>query len=284
MFIDKILLQEACEKAGYIVEFGKRQKDNQMLTSVYFKFGIKEDENGVSMTPVFYLEHLEADFYGDYDALALKLADDTKRYIEMYSQRQTFDLSMLKDWNWVKTRIRPTLRTDNPEIESLVAMDFCGLHIIFYIDVDIVGENIHMVKVGKDMFKEWHISLEELYKASMMNCTDFCVELRDGSTSMEEAKELLVSNETKDEGVIAFAHPAIIPAFAEQLNTNFIVLAHTTMGIQLIKTDAEGLTLAQTFSLVTQLNNVLKEIPENLHLARAPYFYNRKTKQLTLCD
>ncbi len=282
MFIDKNLLQEACKKVGYTVEFGKRQKDNQNLTSVYFK--LETEDDSFSVTPVFYLEYLEDKFSGDYNALAIELINETKRYIEMYSQSKKFDISMLKDWDWVKTRIRPTLRTDNPEIESLVAMDFCGLHIIFYIDVDIIGENIHMIKVGNDLFKEWNISLTELYMAAMSNCTDFCVEIRDGATSMETATELLVSNETKDEGVVAFAHPAIIPAFAEQLNTNFIVLAPTTMGIQLIKTDAEELTLAQTFSLVTKLNNALKEIPENLHLARAPYFYNRKTKRLTLCD
>lgn len=280
MKINKQLLQKTCENMGYPIEFQERKKENRNLTAVTFLF-TKEESNA---SPMFYVEEMEQFFNGDYMSLVKHLVEQAKKFMEELVFPNTFDVKMLENWESIKDIIRATLRHDCVELDSLISVDFCNLHIIFYINIPLNNGYTGMAKITNELFEKWNITVEELCEKAFENCTEFKMAIKEKNATLHTAKEFLLTNEEEDEGVIALAHPGVIPVMAENFDCNLIVLAPSTRDVHIIKTEADELSMSETFSLITQLHSFSEEIPEDMQLSKVPYFYNRKTKTMTVCD
>lgn len=216
----------------------------------------------------------------------------------------------LKDYNSVKKKINCRLVNTKANIELLQEIPyvpFLDLSIIFYVAVtEPSGSNgeFGSATISNEMMRRWKKNKEALLEAAMENIDVEIEEISsvvkttliqsgnlDKLAEFEEMEQkskeeglpqmLVVSNKTKCYGACNLLHKKKLYNIAKQLNSNLFILPSSIHEIILMPDEGVSKDKAMELSYMVKEINATQLLKEEI-LSNSIYYFNRKTKEVTL--
>lgn len=263
--------------------------------------GLLIETPGINISPTIYLEEYFADYLAG--TSFEKIIDEIMKFYECIRRDESWDYEKILSFEGVKDRIVFKLINTEKNINYLRQvphLSFLDLSIVFYVLLEVAGEETAAMVITNSHIKQWKIEQKELWDAASVNVkkilpAEFYTmnyalkEMISGESRNEEflGDENLfrknddvrdgmyvLSNRRRNYGAACMAYPHVLEMVGQILRKDFYVLPSSVHEVVIVPYYS-GINCREMDAMVHDINN--NEVADEEILGDHVYLYERSS-------